>query len=107
MLTGHNRMFTMQSFAVQIIFPPTSDGSGFLPQSEIDAGRESETTLLPLAHIHRRGNTEKVFCGVKILGDRRPLTNAAGDNNSCRGVSEEKAIDRRGEGTCRKGLVHA
>lgn len=61
MYAGHNRMFTMQSSTVQIIFPPASDGSGILSQSEKKAGRESETTLLPLRHMHRRGNNEKVF----------------------------------------------
>lgn len=94
MQAGHNRMFTMQSSAVQIIFPPASDGSGIFPPSETEAGRASEITLLSLSHMHRRGNTEKVFCGVKILGGRRPLTNAAGDDSSCRGVGEEKGIER-------------
>lgn len=74
MQAGHNRMFTMQCSAAQIIFPPASDGSGILPQSKIEAGRASEITLLPLLHMHRRGNTEKAFCGVKVLGCRRPLT---------------------------------
>lgn len=57
-------------------------------------GENLKITLLPLPHMHRRGNTEKVFCRVKILGGRRPLTNAAGDDRSCRGVSEEKGIKR-------------
>lgn len=61
----------MQSSAVQIIFPPASDGSGILPQSEIEGVGESEDHPPPSAtYAQKKKYWEGFLWGEDFKGQK-------------------------------------